>query len=282
MTLRAYSDALEQDEQGIWRADLSQPVSYPTDGNETCFIVEGDSFWFKHRNRCIVSLVERWPAPEPGPLFDVGGGNGVVAVALESAGISTVLVEPGAVGAANGRGRGLRNVVLGTLESAAFRSGSLPSVGIFDVIEHIEDRVNFLDEVHRILVPGGMLYATVPAYGWLWSDEDVHAGHFLRYTVDSLTDELAGRGFEVDYCSYFFRPLPLPIFLLRSLPHRLGAMLGRRSAGGAASMEQEHNAGGGATRALVERLLEGEVERINAGQTMSFGASCLVAAHRVP
>jgi hypothetical protein len=49
-----------------------------------CFIT-CRSFWFLHRNRCIVSLVRRF-APD-GRFLDIGGGNGYVARGLVAAGI---------------------------------------------------------------------------------------------------------------------------------------------------------------------------------------------------
>ena len=42
-----------------------------------------------------------------GHFFDIGGGNGCVAKAIESAGVPVVLVEPGTGGVRNARSRGL-------------------------------------------------------------------------------------------------------------------------------------------------------------------------------
>lgn len=48
-------------------------ISYPEGGHAVCREVEDSSFWFAHRNRCIVAAVERMPPC--GPILDIGGGG---------------------------------------------------------------------------------------------------------------------------------------------------------------------------------------------------------------
>ncbi len=91
-------------DDNIWHSKSDSVISYPDDGNEICFQVEDQSFWFNHRNRIIVKVVQRFP-PQ-GVVFDVGGGNGFVSLALSNAGIEAVLLEPGMRGIINARERG--------------------------------------------------------------------------------------------------------------------------------------------------------------------------------
>ena len=196
------ASGLVEREPGFWVARKQSEVSYPGDGHASCLAVEESSFWFNHRNRVITSVVQ---AHRPtGPIFDVGGGNGYVSLALQNAGLDTVVVEPGADGAHNARQRGLNTVVQATLEDAGFAGGTLAAIGLLDVLEHIDDSVGFLHTLHRQLQPAGNLYLTVPAYSFLWSAEDEKAGHYRRYTRGSLAAELAQGGFELTYASYFF------------------------------------------------------------------------------
>src|SRR5580692_11450254 len=69
---------LELGESGIWFSKGNSEVSYPSAGNESCFEIEGHSFWFQHRNRCINTLVRGFPPA--GAIFDLGGGNGFVSL----------------------------------------------------------------------------------------------------------------------------------------------------------------------------------------------------------
>jgi SAM-dependent methyltransferase len=273
--LPAYSAALRQDERGIWFAESNGPVSYPAQGHATCFAVEDSSFWFAHRNRCIVAAVRKHPPN--GPIFDVGGGNGFVARALLDAGCEVVLVEPAAEGALNARARGLPQVVCATLDAAGFAPRTLPAAGLFDVIEHIEDDVAFLRRLAGLVKPGGHLYATVPAHAALWSDEDVRAGHFRRYASAEFAERVREAGFDVIFSTLFFRPLPLAIFLMRTLPYRIGL---KRNATVLEDAARDHGARGGALVALLQRALKPEVRNIKRGKRSSFGASILLVGRR--
>lgn len=207
-----------QQHDGIWRPAQISNVSYPEDGNDACFQIEEGSYWFAHRNECILTLLSQFPPG--GELYDIGGGNGFVSLALQNAGIESVLVEPGN-GARNAARRGVARVIHAALEDTGFAEGSLPAAGAFDVVEHIDEDIAFLRTIHRFLKPGGRFYGTVPSLQPLWSEEDVHAGHFRRHDASGITARLRAAGFEVEFVAYFFSWLVLPVFLLRSLPFRL-------------------------------------------------------------
>jgi SAM-dependent methyltransferase len=264
--------ALDRDVDGIYRAAGGSPVSYPADGHDSCLMVEDESFWFRHRNDCIVRLIRRHPFC--GAFLDVGGGNGYVARRLQDEGFGVVLLEPGDTGARNARiRRGVENVVCATIESAGFGEGAFGAIGMFDVIEHVEEDTEFLERTSRLLAPGGTLYLTVPCHGWLWSQADVEAGHFRRYTIRSMRDLLLPR-FEINYMSYFFSPLVVPQYLLRALPYRLGASRARP----VISTRAAHGTDHGVMARLMARLLTTEASRIEEGKSIGWGASCLVAA----
>ena len=193
------SRALELGDDGIWYGPDDQDLSYPSGGNEYCFAVEDSSFWFWHRNECIASVVASFPPQDRGTIFDVGGGNGLVSLRLATAGFSVALLEPGRVGVANARNRGLETVICATTHTANFRQHSLPAVGLFDVLEHIEDDLAFLQSIGNLLIEGGRLYATVPAYSFLWSADDAQAGHFRRYAAKDLGHVLQAAGFEIEF-----------------------------------------------------------------------------------
>jgi len=201
--IHQFTTGLQLAEDGVWQAAISSKVSYPDDGNVACAEIEDGSFWFRCRNQVIAAAVKRYPPPGL-PVFDLGGGNGYVSLGLTAAGFDTVLVEPGRAGAMSGVRRGVQRVISATVETAGFRPGTLPAAGLFDVLEHVEDHLGFLRTIRTALRPDGRLYLTVPAFQWLWSNEDEHAGHFRRYTVSTLRSVLASAGFGIEYLSYFF------------------------------------------------------------------------------
>lgn len=269
---------LVRGEDGIWRPAKnaeSTPVSYPEDGNADCFQLEDRSFWFRHRSRCIETLVRRHP-PD-GILLDAGGGNGFIASGLCAAGLPTAILEAGATGAANARSRGIETVICATLEQAGFRPGSLPAIGMFDVLEHIEDDRGTLELCRRLLVPGGMLYLTVPACRWLWSRNDEHAGHFRRYSLRRLWSLLESTGFEVAFGSGMFRCLIVPIFLGRTLAGRLR----RRNGPPTRTLrdkQRDHVHAPGPAQRWVQRSLDRELRALAGGRPRSAGSSLLFAA----
>ncbi len=277
MDLAAISSGLRLHGDGIWRGAESQPISYPVGGNAGCYAVEDASFWFRHRNRCIVTVVNVFPPPSRGAIFDIGAGNGFVSAGLAQAGFEVVAVEPGPTGAANARSRGLQNVVCATTDSARFKPQSLPAVGLFDVLEHIADADAFLRSLAELLAAGGLLYATVPAYSWLWSAEDVRAGHFRRYSLTDLSRALTVAGFELVFASYIFRWLPVPVWLRRTLPHWLGLSPRSRAA---AAVAHDHATRGGVRTRLVNATLAFEIDALRQARPMRFGGSCLVVARR--
>lgn len=277
VNVTSLSDALLLDaDTGIWRpkvADAGQ-ISYPADQNAECFRLEDGSFWFTHRNKCIVAAVRRFPSD--GFILDVGGGNGFVAQGLIDAGFQAVLLEPGGMGARNAReARRLPTVINATLSEAGIRTGCVPSVGLFDVLEHIEDDRAFVRQLTDIVRPGGFLYLTVPSFHWLWSTADVEAMHYRRYTRRSLATALAG-GFDVLYSTYLFERLVPMFMLMRVIPYRLGLSRSRE----AHSYEREHAVGSVRLSDALARILGHEVAAIASGKSLAVGSSLLAVARR--
>lgn len=266
------SDGLEY-RDGIWFGRGSETLSYPAGGNQECLAIEDGSYWFAHRNRCLIQVLRRFPAGEP--LLDIGAGNGFVARALEDAGVATIALEPGPEGARAARDRGLPAVVCASLEGAGFRADALPAAGLFDVLEHVEDHGGFLVAIRRLLRPGGRLFVSVPALPALWSAEDRYAGHFRRYRERDLRQVLAASGFTVEWTSYLFAPLVPAVFLLRALPSRFGL---RRVQ--AERLARQHRAGSSPLGAGLARLLAREEQRLAAGGRVAVGTSCLAVAQR--
>lgn len=272
--ISSIADHLECDQEGIWVSRAQDAISYPDEGNLNCLALEADSFWFAHRSRCIEAVMERWRPP--GPVFDIGGGNGYVAMGLQDAGIPVALVEPGRQGVRSARERGVRTLIQASLESAGFHAGSLPAVGLFDVLEHIQDDAGFLSSLYSLMQPGGRVYLSVPAYPALWSADDDYAGHYRRYTVRGLRHAMRGAGFDVEYAGGMFFFLPLPIFLLRAIPSRLGLRKQKEWD----RYHVEHRRQAGFAGRLLDQILGAELSLIRDGKSIPVGGSCLVVARK--
>jgi 2-polyprenyl-3-methyl-5-hydroxy-6-metoxy-1,4-benzoquinol methylase len=255
----------------MWAAEGISGVSFPDDGLAILAELEERSFWFKHRNRVFSAMMTRY---EPGGrVFDIGGGNGFVSLGLSRGGRPVVVVEPDRQGAAIAHRRGLP-VLAAAFQDLAAAPGTIPAAGLFDVLEHIEDEQGMLRDLHHALRPGGRLYIAVPAYNILWAEEDVHSGHFRRYTVPRLIAAVSAQGFRPEFATYFFAALVPAVFALRTIPFRLG----RRSTHDRSKVARDHALPQGTVGRIIQRSLDIELARLVDGRSIPFGTSCLVVA----
>jgi len=99
-------------------------------------------------------------------------------------------------------------------------AGTFDVVTAFDVLEHLADDAAGLARLRSLLVPGGQLVLTVPAYDFLWSGEDVVSAHHRRYTRRLLERVCRAAGLDVLFVSYFNLAL-LPAMAAVVWAHRL-------------------------------------------------------------
>jgi SAM-dependent methyltransferase len=101
------------------------------------------------------------------------------------------------------RKRGFDRVLCGSGYELPFPDASFDLVCLFDTIEHIPNEADALREIHRVLKPGGRAFFSVPAYQWLWSQNDRIAHHCRRYTAHRLKRALRTAGFRIRRTTYF-------------------------------------------------------------------------------
>jgi SAM-dependent methyltransferase len=270
--MASISNRLRRGENGIWHADTEERISYPDTVRLSYANIEDSSYWFAHRNRCIISVVRRH-APQ-GPIIDIGGGNGAVALALQRAGLPVLVVEPSETAAQIARMRGL-SVIHGTFSSLSIPDTAISAAGLFDVLEHVENEKEILRDILRALTASGVLYITVPALPCLWSYEDKYVGHFRRYTVHRVRRVLSLAGFSVEFATYLFSPLALPILLFRSVPSLFGLIPSRHR-----ELNEMHTLPSNLIGRWINRLLTWEEARIARGASIPVGSSILLVARK--
>jgi SAM-dependent methyltransferase len=142
-------------------------------------------------------------------VVDVGCADGHLAAALARARIDVIGVEPapylrerfGASAAAAGPGRA--TVVDGTVERLPFESETVRAATITEVLEHVDDPLRAMTELHRVLRPAAILCLSVPT----WLSERIFWGLHPRYRENSthvriftragLADLIERSGFEI-------------------------------------------------------------------------------------
>lgn len=272
--ISAISDNLELVD-GIWYSKSRTDISYPENGNEILFLLEEKSFWFLHRNKCIIEVIKQYPPS--GTFYDIGGGNGFVATLLEMNGIETVLIEPGMQGALNARNRGLKNIICSAFNDTIFKKEKLPAVGLFDIIEHIEDDLKFIESIYNCMNRKGRLYLTAPAFNLIWSKNDEWCGHFKRYRLKDLIKLLNKVGFEIKFSSYMFFVLPVPIFFFRSIPGKFGLL---KKPILKENWEKIHCQKKGLVGKLISQTFKTELNWIKKNRKVPFGSSCFIVAEK--
>ena len=79
----------------------------------------------------------------------------------------------------------------------------------FEVLEHIKNDTETLEEWVGLLSPGGSLIISVPAHMSKWNDSDVWAGHYRRYEREQLIEMFRGDGLEMKHLWNYGFPISL-------------------------------------------------------------------------
>lgn len=110
---------------------------------------------------------------------------------------------------------GVSNLVCSSPDELAYASNSFDLIVAGDFLQSVSDDRAALRELLRVLKAGGQLCLTVPAYEFLWSEEDERQGHFRRYRTSEVRRKLTTSGFEVERASYFVTAPFLPLVMVR-------------------------------------------------------------------
>jgi SAM-dependent methyltransferase len=148
-------------------------------------------------NASIAEMVRRYSAGAR-DVLDFGAGIGTLSAVVRALGLDPVCLEPDARQRRELERQGFRTVAsLTDLEDA-----SLDYIYSSNVLEHIENDVETLVGLRRLLRPGGLLFLYVPAFQSLYSAMDRAVGHVRRYDRTMLDQRLRAAGFTVEHVHY--------------------------------------------------------------------------------
>jgi 2-polyprenyl-3-methyl-5-hydroxy-6-metoxy-1,4-benzoquinol methylase len=147
---------------------------------------------------------------QPGAgVLDVGCGRGVLLSGLARRGFEAHGFEMSASAAAGVDPRAVVRVGK-SLREADYPSAYFDQVIIWHVLEHLPDPRETLQEIRRVLKPGGRLVVAVPNYSslqarcsganWFHLDPPRHLFHF---TAEGLRQLLASTGFDIEREHHF-------------------------------------------------------------------------------
>jgi len=251
------------------RLQTGEADGYDAHAFERLAAVEERSFWFRSRNRLIVSMLRRF-FPDVHSLLEVGCGTGFVLAAIADAfpHLRLTGTELFAEGLEIARRRLPPHVELVQADARGLpHREPVDVVGAFDVLEHIEQDEAVLERIRDAVTPGGGLLLTVPQHPRLWSAADAFAHHARRYTRRELERKVRRAGFDVVHSTSFVTAL-LPAMVAARAAQRLSS----RPVDPLADLEP------GRLNDLFERVLEGERRLIERRLSLPVGGSLLVVA----
>jgi SAM-dependent methyltransferase len=248
----------------------SGPDPYDVSLFEALAEAEPHSFWFRARNRLIVSTLRRH-FPEARSLLELGCGTGYVLEALHAAFPALRLVgsELYEEGLAVARRR-LPDVELVQLDARELPyRDEFDVVGAFDVLEHLDEDEVVLEQAFAAVRSAGGVLLLVPQHPRLWSAMDDVAHHVRRYTRSELVGKVRRAGFEVERATSFVSSL-LPAMAASRAARRLL----RRPYDPVAELRP------GPLNGVFERILDGERRLIERGVSLPAGGSLLVVGRK--
>ena len=181
-------------------------------------------WWFRARRTIIQSVIARFiELPDNPRLMEAGCGTGGNLEMLGEFGALRAFELDDVARAAAAAKSGLA-VAPGALPGPIpFEAERFDLIGLFDVLEHVEEDQAALAALTERLSAEGRILLTVPAFQWLWSAHDEHHHHFRRYNRAQLAAVAKRAGLTVER-SFYFNTLLFPVaVVLRALKRWAGS-----------------------------------------------------------
>jgi 2-polyprenyl-3-methyl-5-hydroxy-6-metoxy-1,4-benzoquinol methylase len=193
--------------------------------------------------RAKYDLTTRWvqyAQRSGGTLFHIGCGSGVFNRTASELGFRVRAFEPDADAAALAQLDAPPGLQIERLSLAEIEGECLADVIVMhDVLEHIEDDRDAVDDLRRLVRDTGTIVLSVPALPSLFGFHDEQLGHHRRYTKRTLS-EVVDPKFRVVQLRYFgfsFIPVTFAVSKVLRRPYptssaaRADALTGRAFAG---------------------------------------------------
>jgi SAM-dependent methyltransferase len=179
--------------------------------------LEASHWWFRGRRTVYLGiLAHHLRGRRVGRCLDLGCGVGGFLPGLSRFAARVFPADVSRESLVRCAERGFPGGVVSSGYALPYADASFDLVCMFDAIEHIEDDHAVLREVARVLAPGGLALATVPAYAFLYANNDRIARHVRRYDRARLREVFTAAGLEVErltHANVFLFPLILPAVL---------------------------------------------------------------------
>lgn len=179
--------------------------------------LEAKNFWFCNRNRLIIWAFNKY-FKQAKNFLEIGCGTGFVLSGIENN--FPHLNVYGSEIFTNGLNFASQRLTKAQIFQMDARQipfeQEFDVIGAFDVIEHIQEDDQVLDQMFKATQLRGGVILTVPQHRWLWSQTDEYAHHVRRYTAKELKNKVEAAGFQVVKMTSFVSLL-LPLMMISRL-----------------------------------------------------------------
>ncbi len=251
-------------------------TEFPAEDFKLLFDLEEKNFWFRSRNRLLIHLFKKYLNPEsPKSILEIGCGTGYVLKALSQ--IESYRLT-GAEIYIEGLKYARKRVPNIDFVQMDFRKtpyeNEFDAIGAFDVLEHVEEDTQVINNVYKALKDNGLFFISVPQHKWLWSVQDEAACHKRRYSRREIKAKLESANFSIEFISSFVFAL-LPLMLLSRLYKK-------RKFDHKTNLGLYHNELKPPViiNAILERFMYIDEFLIKKGISLFFGGSLLVVARK--
>jgi len=188
---------------------------------EIMYRVEGDHWWYKGLRAMLRTAWQRHVPANGARVLDVGCGTGATLASLPP-GTTCFGIDFSQDAIRFCRRRTLSQTAVASALSLPFSDDTFDVVISCDVVCHksIENKLQPIQEMCRVMTPGGILILNLPAYAWLHSSHDLHVQTDHRFSRGEVISMLKECGLQPRYATYWntvLFPLILPTRLWRSI-----------------------------------------------------------------
>jgi SAM-dependent methyltransferase len=212
--------------------------------------MERNHWWYKGRREIIGKLLTPFLKSDM-QMLDAGCGAGGTMEYMTKYGsivgtdISDEMVE-------HCRKLGL-SAYCENIINLSFEDEMFDLVLCLDVLEHLPEEMTALEELKRVIRPGGLLVLSVPAYRSLWGKHDELNNHYRRYNFGELLDIIKKADLTLERSTYFNFFLLPTVWLIRRFGGKLPFL----------NSDTDFNYGAGRLNGLLYRILKLELYILN-------------------
>jgi SAM-dependent methyltransferase len=166
---------------------------------------ESIHWWYSGRRSILWSIIVNSNLPLKSEVLEVGCGTGGNLEMLANFGtVSAFEMDENALEIACKKTDNHYEIKKGYLPNQIpFTNRQFDLIVMTDVLEHIEQDVEALVSIKKLLKKNGCVILTVPAYQWLYGTHDKFLHHYRRYSARRLIKIIESSGFVSEKLSYF-------------------------------------------------------------------------------